>query len=43
MTLIDYLAEPNAFIGMQDAKKRIGRHVAHDRVEYDAIWRTSKS
>lgn len=42
MTLIDYLAEPDIFIGMQDAKKRIGRHVAKDRGEYDEIMEDFK-
>lgn len=37
MSLLEYLAAPDAYLGMADVKKPIGRHVARDRVEYDAI------
>jgi hypothetical protein len=33
------LADPDGYITMQKVKKRIGRHVAKDRTEYDAIMR----
>jgi hypothetical protein len=37
MGLLEYLAEPYEYIGMQDVKKQIGRHVAHDRAAYQAV------
>jgi len=37
MTLVDYLADPDAFISMQDAKKLVALHVARDQREYDEI------
>ena len=37
MTLIEYLADPDGYITMQKVKKRIGRHVAKNQTDYDAI------
>ncbi|MDF2812149.1 MAG: hypothetical protein K0S56_3180 [Microvirga sp.] len=37
MSLIEFLANPNEFTKMQDAKKAIGRQIANDRADYEAI------
>lgn len=37
MSLIEFLADPNGFTKMQDARKAIGRQIARDRADYDAI------
>jgi len=37
MSLIEFLADPNDFTKMQDAKKAIGRQIANNRADYDTI------
>jgi|GEM_PF-1906024 len=37
MSLIEFLADPNAFTKMVDAKKAIGRQIAKDCADYQAI------
>lgn len=37
MSLIEFLADPNGFTKMQDARKAVGRQIARDRADYDAI------
>jgi hypothetical protein len=37
MAMIEFLADPNDYTKMQDAKKAIGRQIATDRAHYEAI------
>lgn len=37
LSLLEYLAEPRKYIGMEAVSKMIARHVAKDRAEYDGI------
>ena len=37
MSLIEFVADPNRFLPMKEAKKLIARQVARDRADYDAI------
>ncbi|GGZ32756.1 hypothetical protein GCM10011273_18730 [Asticcacaulis endophyticus] len=42
MNLIEFLAEPDRYQGMADAKRAIGRHVAKDLADYEAIMEDFK-
>jgi hypothetical protein len=37
LSLLEYLAEPDHYISMANTKRRIGRHVARSRAEYDFV------
>lgn len=37
MSLIEFLADPNRFLSMKEAKRLIARQVARDRTDYDMI------
>lgn len=39
ISLIEFLAAPDGYVPMQRAKRLIGRQIAHDRADYDAILR----
>lgn len=39
MSLVEFLADPNGFTKMQDARKAVGRQIARDRADYEAIQR----